>query len=66
MSTAEAVPGRVGEGEQGEARRANSSMNDGLHLELLIGRLRLKTWLKPDFSIAESTWPIYLHMYLYR
>ena len=39
-STAEAAPGRVGRGEQGEARRADSTPNVGPHLEL--GRLRLK------------------------
>ena len=41
-NTAEAAPGRVERGEQGEARRANSTPHGGLHLEL--GRLRLKTW----------------------
>ena len=34
-------------------RRANSTPNDGPHLEL--GRLRLKTWSKSDFSIAQTT-----------
>ena len=43
-STAEAAPGRVERDEQGEARRANTTPNGGPHLELLIGRLRLKTW----------------------
>ena len=52
-STAEAAPGRVGEGEQGEARRAKSTPNGGPHVEL--GRLRLKTWSKCDFSIAQTT-----------
>ena len=54
-STAEAAPGRDGRGEQGEARRANSTPNCGPHLELLIDRLRLKTWSKCDFSIAQTT-----------
>ena len=40
-STAGAAPVRVGRDEQGEARRANTALNGGLHLEL--GRLRLKT-----------------------
>ena len=44
-------------------RRANSTPNDGPHLEL--GRLRLKTWSKSDFSIAQTT-STYLHMSLYR
>ena len=38
-STAEAAPGRVGRGEQGEARRANRTSNGGPRLEL--ARLRL-------------------------
>ena len=33
-STAKVVPGRVGRGEQGEARRANSTPNGEPHLEL--------------------------------
>ena len=41
-SKAEAAPGRVGRGEQGETKRANSAPNGGPHLGL--GRLRLKTW----------------------
>ena len=52
-STAEASPGRVRRGEQGEARRANSTPNGGPHLEL--GRLRLTTWSKTDVSIAQTT-----------
>ena len=52
-STAEAAPGRVGIGEQREARRANSTQQSGPHLEL--GRLQLKTRYKYDFSIAETT-----------
>ena len=58
VSTAEAVPGRVGTDEQGEARRANTTPNGEPRLEL--GRLRLKSWFKSDFSVAETTWPIYL------
>ena len=60
-STVEAAPGRVGRGEQGETRRANSTPNGGPRLEL--GRLRLKTWSKSDFSIAQTTRQ-YLHMCL--
>ena len=52
-STAETATGRVRRGEQGEAWRANSRPNVGSHLEL--GRLRLKTWCKIDFSIAHTT-----------
>ena len=54
-STADVAPGRVERDEQGEARRANTTPNGGPHLEL--GRLRLKTWSKSNFSIAETTWP---------
>ena len=63
-STAEAASGRVGRDEQGEARRANITPNDGSHLEL--GRLRFKTWSKSDFSIAEMTWPTCLSTYIYK
>ena len=52
-ASTEAAPGRVGRGEQGEARQANSTPNGGPHLGL--GRLRLKTFSKPDFSIAQTT-----------
>ena len=63
-STNEAAPGRVGRDLQGEARRANATPNGGPHLELW--RLRLKTWSKSDFSIAEATWPTYLwYIFLY-
>ena len=58
-STAEAAPGRVGRNDQCEARRANTTPSHGAHLEL--GHLRLKTWSKSDFSIAEKTWPTYLY-----
>ena len=48
VSTAEAAPGGVGRGEQGEARRANSTPNGGTHLELASS-------CKNDFSIAHIT-----------
>ena len=62
-STAEAARGRVEIDEQGEARRANTTPNGGPNLER--GRLRLKTWSKSDFSIAETTWPTSLYTYIY-
>ena len=52
-----------GRGEQGEARPAISAPSGRPHLDL--GRLRLKTWSKSDFSIAETTYPTYLYIYLY-
>ena len=61
-STPEAAPGRVGRDEQGEANRAKTTPSGRPHLEL--GRLRLKTWSKSDFSIAHTTWPTYLS-YIY-
>ena len=61
-STAGVAPGRVGRDEHGDARRANTAPNVGPHLEL--ERLRLKTWSKSDFSIAETTWSTYLCIYL--
>ena len=60
-STAVAAPGRVGRDEQVAAR--HTTPNGGPHLEL--ERLRLKTWPKPEFSIAETTWPTYIYIYLY-
>ena len=60
-STAEAVSGIVGRDEQGEARQANTTPNGEPHLEL--GRLRLKTWSKSDFSIAETTRPTHLYVH---
>ena len=51
----------VRRGEQGEARRANSTPNGGLHFEK--GRLRLKTWSKSDLSIAETTGRTYLYIF---
>ena len=54
-STGGVAPGRFGRDEHGKARRANTTPNGGPHLEL--ERLRLKTWSKSDFSIAETTWP---------
>ena len=59
-STAEAAPGRVGKDEQGEARRANTTPNDGPNLELR--RFRLKTWSISDLSIAETTWSTHLNI----
>ena len=61
--TAEAAPGRVGRGEKGEARTANSTPNGGPHLELLIlARILLKTLYKNDFSIAHRTpHPVNIH-----
>ena len=61
MSTAEAAPGRVGDGEQKEARPANGTSKRGPHLELV--RLRLTSWSKSDLSIAETTWPTYPYIY---
>ena len=59
---AEAAPGRVGRGEDGEARPGNSSPRGGPQLELY--RRRLKTWSKSGLSIAETTGPAFLYMYL--
>ena len=53
----------VGRGEQGEARPAIRAPRGGPHLDL--ERLRLKTWSKSDFSIAETTGPTYPYIYLY-
>ena len=50
-STAEAAPGRVGRDEQGEARRANTTPNGGPHLELRVGRSRLKSWSNSDLLL---------------
>ena len=61
-STVSAGTCRVGRGEQGEARPAISAPRGGPHLDL--GRLRLKTWSKSDFWIAETTWPTYLYVHL--
>ena len=52
-STAEVAPDRIVGDELGEVRRANTIPNARPHLEL--ERLRLKTWSKSDFSIAETT-----------
>ena len=41
---------------------SNEHLRGGPHLDL--GRLRLKTWSKSDFSLAETTWPTYLYIYL--
>ena len=56
-SMVEAAPVRVWRDEQGEARRANTAQNGGAHLE--VGCLRLKTWSKSDFSIAETGQHLY-------
>ena len=56
-STAGAAPGRVGRGEQGEARPAINALRGGPHLDL--GHLRLKTWSKSDLLIAKTTWATY-------
>ena len=63
-SKVEAASSRVGRDEHrySEARRANTTPNGGPHLEL--GRLRLETWSKSDFSIAETTWPTYLYLHI--
>ena len=44
--------------EQGEARRAYTTLNGRPHVEL--GRLRLTNWSRAHFSIHEMTWPTYL------
>ena len=43
--------------------QAMSAPRGGPHLDL--GRLRVKTWSKSDFPIAETTWPTYLYIHLY-
>lgn len=45
-SMAEAILGRVGRGEQGEARTGNSAPRAGPHCELRVARKRLKAWCK--------------------
>ena len=50
----EVAPGGVGIDEQGRAHRANTTWS-GLYFEL--GRLRLKSWSKSDFSIADAPRP---------
>ena len=62
-STAEAAICRVDRDEQGKARRASTTPNGRPHLDL--GRLRLKTWSKADFSTAGTTWPTYLYIYFH-
>ena len=57
-STVYAATCKVVRGEQGEARQTMSAPNGGPHLDL--GRLRLNTWSKFDFSIAETGWLTYL------
>ena len=59
-STAEAESG-----ETSTVRNIEQTAPSGRpHLEL-IEHLRLKTWCKSDFSIAETTWPTYLYIHLY-
>ena len=43
-------------------RRASTIPKGGPHLELR--RSRLKTWSKSNFSIAQTTGPIYLHIFI--
>ena len=52
-NTVPAATCRVERGEQGEARPAINVPRSGPRLDL--GRLRLKTWSKSDFWIAEIT-----------
>ena len=58
---AEAAPGSVERDEQGRAHRANTTWS-GLYFKL--GRLRLKSWSKSDFSIADAPWPTNLCIHL--
>ena len=62
VRTAEGAPGRVGREEQGGAHRANTTWSGGLDFGL--GRLRLKSWSKSDFSIADAPWRTnrYIHL----
>ena len=54
--------GRVGRGEQCDARQANSTPNGGPHLEL--ARLRLKAWCK-NLGCSRNTSPImYTFVYM--
>ena len=62
-STVSAGTRRVGRGEQGEARPVISAPRGRPDLDL--ARLRLKTWSKSDFWIAETTWSTYPYFYLY-
>ena len=53
-STAEAAPpGRVGRGEQGEARRANSTPNGGPHIELLLGACGFKPGINLTYRLPR-------------
>ena len=62
-STAVADPVRVGRYEESEAHGAITTPTGAPHLEL--GRLRHKTLSKPDYPIAETTWPTYLYIYIF-
>ena len=73
------LPGRRrehgrGRPRQSRDRRAMSGTTGKEHTERWtssrVGRSRLKTWSKSDFSIAETIWPTYLlvhevHIYIY-
>ena len=62
-NTAEAAPGIVEGGEQGH-RHVEQTRHRMMNL-LVLGRFRLKTCSKSDFSIAETTWSTYyLDIYL--
>lgn len=58
---------KVGTGEQGEVRPANSAPRGKSHLKL--GRVRLQAWYEIDFQTAESLTsmghPIYLYINMY-
>ena len=55
--TDEATSGRVGRGEQGEARPENSVPRS--RPKLVLSRRRLKIWSKSGLTIAEATWSTY-------
>ena len=59
-STGGVAPGRVGTDGHGDARLANTTPDGGPYL--VLERLRLKTWSKSEFSIAE-TWPTFLNIF---
>ena len=54
---------RTSERDDAAARRANITPSGGPYHEL--GGLRLKTWSKFDLSVAETTPPANLYIYLY-
>ena len=61
-NTAEAAPGRVGRGEQSEARRANTIPNGGPHFDLGRTFIPLKTSSKSDFSMIAETANTSMHI----